>query len=63
MTDTDEWLQSLSSEQLDLVKNRLLDIQKERKHKVRHPGAASAEDLAAAQGLDLSALMREISKR
>lgn len=58
-----EWLQSLNSDQIALVQQKVRELAAEKREKVKDPGRAGLDDLAAVQGLDLSSLMREISRK
>lgn len=58
-----EWLQGLSPQQLELVKNRLDELIAEKKSRIANPGAASLDDLASSLGLDLRGLSRDVNRK
>lgn len=58
-----EWLQGLSPQQLELVKNRLDELIAEKKSRIANPGAVSLDDLASSLGLDLRGLYRDVNRK
>ncbi|MFY0676782.1 MAG: hypothetical protein JXR18_05805 [Neptuniibacter sp.] len=54
------WLEQLTPEQLELVKNKVTELAEHKKQRLKNPGALSTIDLANNLGIDISSLERQI---
>lgn len=55
------WLEQLTPEQLELVKNKITVLAEEKKKSLKNPGALSTAEIANNLGIDISSLERKIN--
>ncbi|WP_420597989.1 hypothetical protein [Neptuniibacter sp.] len=58
--DLTSWLEQLTPEQLEIVKNKVIELAKQKKQRLKNPGSLSTIDLANNLGIDISSLERQI---
>lgn len=60
-SDISEWLETLTPDQLELVKKKVAELAEQKKSFIKNPGAFSLEVLAVNLDLDITSLERQIN--